>query len=57
MYENGPIIVEGLLVGGGVIGWCLWELRSLAKLKRAQEAAERAEQKAGADAAAGKDGR
>ena len=51
MYENGPIIIEGLLVGGGVIGWCLWELRSLAKLKRAQEAAERAEQNASADAA------
>ena len=46
MYENGPIIIEGLLMGGSVIGWCLWELRSLAKLKRAQEAAERADEKA-----------
>ena len=55
MYENGPIIIEGLLVGGGVMAWGFWELRSLAKLKRAQEAAERADQKAASDAAGASD--
>ena len=51
MFANGPIIFEGLLVGGGVLAWGFWELRSLAKLRRAREAAERGQESAGSNIA------
>jgi len=41
MIANGPILVEGVLVLGGALAWGLWELRSLAKLRREMELKER----------------